>query len=123
MSWVDRARSGGWPAVAFEQVPWDSKYEQGSASRNEIRKHQGPYEAAIPAAITMLGVPLPGDLAAAVDEAAVEIARFDEQMGSDIAPFASLLLRSESAARSPKRSCPEESTPAMPRRWWPTHER
>jgi len=100
MSSVDRARPGAWPAVAFEQVPWDSRHEQGSASRNEIRKHQGPYEAAIPAAISRLGAPLPGDLAAAVDEAAVEIARFDEQMGTEIAPFASLLLRSESAASS-----------------------
>ena len=100
MSSVDRARPDGWPAVSFEQVPWDSKYERGSASRNEIRKHQGPYEAAIPAVISLLGAPLPGDLAAAVDEAAVEIARFDEQMGSEIAPFASLLLRSESAASS-----------------------
>lgn len=100
MSSVGRTGPGQWPALAFEQVPWVSKYEQGSASRNEIRKHQGPYSAAIPAEIAGLDVRLPGELSASVDEAAVEIARFDEQMGADIAPFAALLLRSESAASS-----------------------
>lgn len=100
MSSVDRDQQGEWPAVAIEQVPWESSYERGSASRNEIRQHQGPYEAAVPAVIRMLDAPLPGGLSAGVDDAAVEIARFDTQMGSEIAPFASLLLRSESAASS-----------------------
>jgi len=100
MSSIGRSGPGQWAALTFEQVPWVSKYEQGSASRNEIRKHQGPYSAAIPAEIAGLEVHLPGELSASVDEAAVEIARFDEQMGADIAPFAALLLRSESAASS-----------------------
>ena len=100
MSFIGRTGPGQWAALTFEQVPWVSKYEQGSASRNEIRKHQGPYSAAIPAEIAGLDVQLPGELSASVDEAAVEIARFDEQMGADIAPFAALLLRSESAASS-----------------------
>lgn len=65
-----------------------------------MRKHQGPYEAAIPPAIAKLDVPVSGELMAAVDDASAEIARFDEQMGSDVAPFAALLLRTESAASS-----------------------
>lgn len=89
-----------WPAVAYESLPWVSRYAQGSASRTEIRRHLGPYEAAVPAAIAGLAVPIAGDVLAAVDEASVEIARFDEQMGAEIAPFAYLLLRSESAASS-----------------------
>ncbi len=93
-------RSGRWPAIAFEQVPWVSKYEQGAASRNELRRHQGPYEAAIPATIAHSVAHLPAELSAAVDEAAVEIARFDEQLGSQVAPFVAILLRSESAASS-----------------------
>ncbi|MCX6393229.1 MAG: Fic family protein [Solirubrobacterales bacterium] len=100
MASVEHAGSGQWPSLAFEPVAWASKYEQGSASRNEIRKHQGPYLAAIPVEIADLDVHVPGEVSAAVDEAAVEIARFDEQMGVDIAPFAALLLRSESAASS-----------------------
>lgn len=43
-------------------------------------------------------VVLPAETAALVEEAATEIARFD--IGSDLAPFRSVLLRSESAASS-----------------------
>jgi len=100
MSNVDASGSGPWPALEFEQLAWVPRYEQGAASRNEIRKHQGPYLAAIPIAIAGLEVPVSGELSAAIDEASVEIARFDEQMGAEIAPFAALLLRSESAASS-----------------------
>lgn len=100
MSRVQTPGPGSWPALVFEELPWVSKYDLGVASRNEIRKHQGPYLAAIPTQIAGLEVPVSGELSAAIDEAAVEIARFDEQMGADIAPFASLLLRSESAASS-----------------------
>jgi len=39
-------------------------------------------------------------MAALVEEAAAEIARFDGEMGTDIAPFAAVLLRTESAASS-----------------------
>jgi Fic family protein len=38
--------------------------------------------------------------AALVDEATAELARFDAEMGSEIAPFGAILLRSESAASS-----------------------
>ncbi len=38
--------------------------------------------------------------AALADEANAELARFDAEMGSEIAPFAAILLRSESAASS-----------------------
>lgn len=89
-----------WPALEFEELAWVPNHERGAASRNEIRKHQGPYLAAIPIQIAGLDVPVSGELSAAVDEATVEIARFDEQMSTDIAPFAALLLRSESAASS-----------------------
>ncbi|HUF33032.1 MAG TPA: Fic family protein [Acidimicrobiales bacterium] len=40
------------------------------------------------------------EIAAAADDAAVEIARFDTEVGHEIAPFAAVLLRSESAASS-----------------------
>jgi Fic family protein len=43
---------------------------------------------------------LPGAVCALVDDAAAEVARFDAEMGGEIAPFAALLLRSESAASS-----------------------
>lgn len=43
---------------------------------------------------------LPTETLAAAEEAGAEIARFDAEMGADIAPFAVALLRSESAASS-----------------------
>jgi Fic family protein len=45
-------------------------------------------------------VQLSAQVAAAVDEAAAEVARFDAELGHEIAPFAAVLLRSESAASS-----------------------
>ena len=89
-----------WPAVTYEQLPWASRYEQGAASRQQIRAHQGPYSAAIPADIRQLSYGLSAATAAAVEDASTEIARFDEQAGAVVAPFTPLLLRSEAAASS-----------------------
>jgi hypothetical protein len=50
--------------------------------------------------IADLQVVLASDVVAAADGASVEIARFDAEMGTDIAPFGAILLRSESAASS-----------------------
>lgn len=43
---------------------------------------------------------LPSALAALVEDAAGEVARFDADLGAELAPFGALLLRSESAASS-----------------------
>jgi Fic family protein len=43
---------------------------------------------------------LPTDVLAATDEATAEIARFDAELGAEVAPFASVLLRSESTSSS-----------------------
>jgi Fic family protein len=51
-------------------------------------------------AIASQGVPLPPDLAALADDASAEIARFDAELGHELAPFGAVLLRSESAASS-----------------------
>jgi Fic family protein len=50
--------------------------------------------------IAELQVVLASDVVAAADGTSVEIARFDAEMGTDIAPFGAILLRSESAASS-----------------------
>lgn len=62
--------------------------------------HKGPYRAAIPALIAERRIPLSAHDLALADEASSEITRFDADLGADIAPFAPLLLRSESAASS-----------------------
>jgi len=93
-------RDGGWPAIAYEQAVWTSDYELGTASRAQIRRHRGHYAAAVPAVIQRLTVRTSSEVASLADEASAEIARFDAEMGQELAPFASLLLRSESAASS-----------------------
>jgi Fic family protein len=54
----------------------------------------------VPPPIAKLEVLLPTAAIAAADEASTEIARFDAEMGAEIAPFAAILLRSESASSS-----------------------
>jgi Fic family protein len=89
-----------WPALSYETRPWQLAGLGGAASRSQLRKHQGPYQAAVPAIIQNLPVILAGEVSAASEHASLEIARFDAEMGGEIAPFASVLLRSESAASS-----------------------
>jgi Fic family protein len=88
-----------WPALTYESVPWSSP-DAVSVPRSRRTAHAGPYRAAVPPRIVELGVPLAGDTLALADEASTEIARFDAELGADIAPYAPLLLRSESAASS-----------------------
>lgn len=95
-----RASGSAWPPVEYEVLPWTSRYEAYATSRNERRKHQGPYKAAIAPAIASVALELPNELVTEVGEAAAELARFDEHMGGEIAHFSAILLRSESAASS-----------------------
>ena len=90
----------GWPALAWEERDWVSALPAGMGSRTLRRRHAGPYQAAVPPRIAKLDVLLPTAAIAAADEASTEIARFDGEMGSEIAPFAAILLRSESASSS-----------------------
>lgn len=89
-----------WPAVTYEQVAWESS-DESWIPRVQRLKHSGPYEAAVPPKIAgLFPSDIPGELQALSDEASAEVARFDAELGSEIAPFAPLLLRSESAASS-----------------------
>lgn len=63
-------------------------------------RHAGPYRAAVVPTIATLSPPLPGEVRAVADEAGAEIARFDAELGAEVAPFAAVLLRSESASSS-----------------------
>ncbi|MBI3257775.1 MAG: Fic family protein, partial [Actinobacteria bacterium] len=90
--------AGRWSASTYESLPWQSA--DVPASRSARRRHRGPYEAAVVPPIAGAGADLPSETMAIVVEAATEIARFDAELGSEIAPFAAVLLRSESAASS-----------------------
>jgi Fic family protein len=91
---------GGWSAVTYESVAW-SLSPEAIVSRSARRAHSGPYEASIPASIEQLDhLEIDTRTLALAEEASAEIVRFDAELGGDIAPFASILLRSESAASS-----------------------
>lgn len=59
-----------------------------------------PYQAAVPPSIAELPVPVSAAVTSLAAEASAEIARFDGEVGSGLAPFSALILRSESAASS-----------------------
>jgi Fic family protein len=88
-----------WPALEFEPVAWergDAKY----ASRRQLRQAAGKYQAAIPLDIATRDLKLPSELLAATEDATSALVRFDSEIGHIPAPFASILLRTESASSS-----------------------
>jgi Fic family protein len=101
MSADDHASStGGWPAVSYEERPWEAG-DSSFGSRRDRLAARGPYRAAIvPPIAAVPDVHISAETRLLVSEASTEIARFDSEMGAEIAPFASVLLRSESAASS-----------------------
>jgi Fic family protein len=88
-----------WPALSDEPYPWQLPVDL-PASRRARRRHDGPYRAAVVPAIADLAVDLPPALRAEAEAAATDLARFDATLGGELAPFTTLLLRSESAASS-----------------------
>lgn len=93
------SRASQWPALAYESVPWTLPADV-PVPRSRRAAHTGPYQAAVPPLVARLDIPLATETLALADEASAEIARFDAELGADIAPYAPLLLRSESAASS-----------------------
>ena len=83
--------------VEFEDHAWSSQLD---IPRRWQSTFSGPYRAAVVPEISRLDPALPAPTAALVDEATAELVRFDAEMGTEIAPFGALLLRSESAASS-----------------------
>ncbi len=91
---------GSWPALGTEQRAWQSKISADLLSARVRRRHAGPYRAALVPEIADRALVLPADIATLAEDASVEIARFDAELGAEVAPFATVLLRSESASSS-----------------------
>ena len=85
-------------AVTYETLQWDRDPAAGYGTA--ARRQAGSYHAAIAAPIAGLDITLPSAVLAEVDNAVREVSRFDAELGGEIAPFASVLLRSESASSS-----------------------
>lgn len=92
--------SAAWPALHTETREWRSEINPDLVSRGRLAAINGPYEAAVPASISALVPAISYNVAAASEEAAVALVRFDSEVGMLTAPFASILLRSESASSS-----------------------
>lgn len=101
-------------AVGWETHPWDREPDR-SASRRQQLAARGPYQAAVPASIAEAEVRINGALQAEAEDAVREIARFDAEItaiserraaregndeATELAPLASVLLRTESASSS-----------------------
>lgn len=90
-----------WPAIATREHPWTAQPEGLAAtSRRARRSVPATYCAAVVPHIAAVTVDLHGDLAADLDDAARLLTAFDAGGAGEVAPFASILLRSESAASS-----------------------
>lgn len=95
------AHGDGWPIVRYEEHRWVPTRGYGT-SRSAVRRHQGPYRAAIVPEIARLGLALSAEAHLAAEDALQELARFDAESGSDsgFGPLAAVLLRTESASSS-----------------------
>lgn len=89
-----------WPALQDEQLSWHTLEDDGGTSRRARLAARGPYTAAVVPTIANTSVRVSPDVLADAAEAAVAIGRFDAELGSSVLPFASMLLRSESASSS-----------------------
>lgn len=89
-----------WPSVGYEDLTWRSQLPPDVVPRRIRERHAGPYRAAVVAEIAHRTPSLTSGVLALLDEATAEISRFDAQIGAELAPFATVLLRSESASSS-----------------------
>lgn len=83
--------------LTYETLQWQPSLDLGYARSS---RRAAPYSAAVPVTIADLDMSLPPSADAEMEDASHEIARFDAELGGEIVPFASVLLRSESAASS-----------------------
>src|SRR6185369_8660834 len=91
----------GWPGAAYEERSWAADEDGFGASRRARLRARGPYQAAVPPRIAELSIPpLDADTQVATEDALAELARFDGELGVLAAPFAAILLRTESASSS-----------------------
>lgn len=88
-----------WASIGVESLPWVRSGDE-VASRRALLRARGNYDAAVPALIADARVDLAPDVLAMADDASRELTRFDSEIGTISAPFASILLRTESASSS-----------------------
>lgn len=96
---VQAAQGSAWPSVSWRPDLWTPS-ENAFLSRGQRLRNRGPFEYAVPAQIADVPVVLDVDVQEAARAASGLMERFDERMAAWGLPFASVLLRSESASSS-----------------------
>lgn len=101
-------------AVGSEPHEWQATADSASSRRSRLAA-RGPYQASVPAQIAGLVVAVSADIQAEAEDAVREITRFDAEVSTlatrraeaegddataELAPLASVLLRTESASSS-----------------------
>jgi Fic family protein len=94
------ARSPQWPPLTSEEHPWVSRINSDDLTVAQRERVRQPYSSAVVPQIANLAIDVPSDLAADIDEATQLLTRFDAETGPGGLPFASILLRTESASSS-----------------------
>lgn len=89
-----------WPAGDYDTLIWEGRAQIMEQSMSFRDLSGQTYQAFIPPFIADTRYQPSSTAAALAEESAIAIARFDERYGQHLAPFATLLLRSESAASS-----------------------
>ncbi|GEM_PF-4472526 len=92
--------SDSWPPLNWEERPWRSSIDLDLLPRAARSRASQRYRSALVPNIATAVLDLPAGTAALDAEATAAIARFDADAGHQIAPFTTLLLRSESASSS-----------------------
>lgn len=89
-----------WPSVTTESRDWIPAIDATLISRRRWESMTGPYDASVVPQIARVTPWIESDVMAAADDASAALVRFDADVGALTAPFASILLRSESASSS-----------------------
>lgn len=92
--------NSAWPRVSYESHNWTTSFSRREVSGRQWAEMQHPFAAAVTPAIANQTVTLNSQLQADAEEASVLLSRFDAEAGAAVLPFASILLRSESASSS-----------------------
>lgn len=93
------AHGASWPALQYEDVAWDVHPVSGMP-RGDRSMIGRSYRASIVAPIAGVDVQLSAQTQSLAEEAAVALARFDQEVGQLVAPYAAVVMRSESASSS-----------------------
>lgn len=95
----DAQSANAWPAIGTEEIAWHGSPRYWSPASGRSNEGQ-TYSSAIPAEIATLTPQPSSEVSALAESATYELSRFDAELGSRIAEFAPILLRSEAVSSS-----------------------